>query len=137
MSHAYPALRLTRPGDRKNCRIAATGNGATGRRRTGDNAAAQDRDTRGLAARQRVGYKSPGGGIMRVLITGGAGFVGSNLAVLLAERRGSDVVALDNLHRRGSELALPRLRERRVSFVRSDIRNLENFDDLPDADWRI
>ena len=47
----------------------------------------------------------------KVLITGGAGFVGGNLAVALAGR-GWEVVALDNLHRRGSELNLPRLRRR-------------------------
>jgi nucleoside-diphosphate-sugar epimerase len=46
---------------------------------------------------------------MRVLITGGAGFAGSNLAALLVEARGWPVTALDNLHRRGSDLALSRL----------------------------
>jgi CDP-paratose 2-epimerase len=65
-------------------------------------------------------------------VTGGA-----NLAVLLAERRCSDVVAFDNLHRRGGELALPRLRERRVCFVHGDIRNPEHFDNLPAADLMI
>ena len=47
----------------------------------------------------------------RLLITGGAGFVGSNLAVSLASRHPDwEIVALDNLYRRGSELNLPRLR---------------------------
>jgi CDP-paratose 2-epimerase len=59
----------------------------------------------------------------RVLITGGAGFVGANLAVALASRRPSwDVVALDNLRRRGSELNLDRLRDARVGFVHGDVR---------------
>ena len=53
-----------------------------------------------------------GGAGVRVLVTGGAGFVGANLAVALAARPGFDVVAFDNLNRRGSELNLPRLRER-------------------------
>jgi CDP-paratose 2-epimerase len=74
---------------------------------------------------------------MRILVTGGAGFVGSNLAVLLAERGGNDVVAFDNLHRRGSELALPRLREQGVSFLHGDIRNPEDFDNLPAVDLVI
>jgi CDP-paratose 2-epimerase len=74
---------------------------------------------------------------MRILITGGAGFVGSNLALLLAEQRGDEVIAVDNLHRRGSELALPRLRAGGVAFVHGDIRNPEDFDGLPAADLMI
>jgi CDP-paratose 2-epimerase len=61
--------------------------------------------------------------VSRLLITGGAGFVGSNLAVLLAARHPEwEVVALDNLYRRGSELNLPRLEEAGVEFVRGDVR---------------
>ena len=74
---------------------------------------------------------------MHVLITGGAGFVGSNLALMLAETLGWSVTALDNLHRRGSELALARLRTRDVNFVHGDIRNLEDLDSLPPADLLI
>jgi CDP-paratose 2-epimerase len=60
---------------------------------------------------------------MRVLITGGAGFVGGNLAVALAERRADwEIVALDNLMRRGSELNLSRLREAGVEFIHGDVR---------------
>ena len=59
----------------------------------------------------------------RLLITGGAGFVGSNLAVSLATRHPDwEVVALDNLYRRGSELNLPRLEEAGVEFVKGDVR---------------
>ncbi|HXV06120.1 MAG TPA: NAD-dependent epimerase/dehydratase family protein [Solirubrobacterales bacterium] len=60
---------------------------------------------------------------MRVLITGGAGFVGGNLAVTLAERHPDwEIVALDNLTRRGSALNLPRLREAGVEFAHGDAR---------------
>ena len=54
---------------------------------------------------------------MRVLVTGGAGFIGANVAIGLAERHPDwEVVALDNLHRRGAELNLPRLRAGGVEF---------------------
>jgi CDP-paratose 2-epimerase len=60
---------------------------------------------------------------VRVLVTGGAGFVGGNLAVMLAGRHPDwKIVALDNLMRRGSELNLPRLREAGVEFVHGDVR---------------
>jgi CDP-paratose 2-epimerase len=71
---------------------------------------------------------------MRLLITGGAGFVGSNLAVSLASRHPEwEIVALDNLYRRGSDLNLPRLEQAGVEFVRGDVREpgeLERFVEL-------
>ena len=61
---------------------------------------------------------------MRVLVTGGAGFVGGNLCMALAEHRPNwEIVAFDNLHRAGSELNVPRLRDAGVSFVQGDVRN--------------
>jgi CDP-paratose 2-epimerase len=63
-----------------------------------------------------------------VLITGGAGFIGASLALELAARHADwDLVALDNLHRRGSELNLPRLREGGVRFVHGDVREPEDL----------
>jgi CDP-paratose 2-epimerase len=63
-----------------------------------------------------------------ILITGGAGFVGSNLAIGFKRcYPGARITALDNLRRRGSEANLPRLRERGVEFVHGDIRNPEDL----------
>lgn len=69
----------------------------------------------------------------RLLITGGAGFVGSNLAVSLATRHPDwEVVAFDNLYRRGSELNLPRLEEAGVEFVKGDVREPDDLGALPE-----
>lgn len=59
---------------------------------------------------------------MNVWVTGGCGFIGSNLA-LAFRRQGDRVVALDNLSRRGSEILCDRVRKAGVEFVRGDIRN--------------
>jgi CDP-paratose 2-epimerase len=66
-----------------------------------------------------------------ILITGGAGFVGSNLAINLAERHPDwEILALDNLHRPGSELNPPRLERAGVRFVRGDVREPGDLTDL-------
>jgi CDP-paratose 2-epimerase len=65
---------------------------------------------------------------MRVLVTGGAGFIGANVAVGLAARHPDwELTALDNLRRRGAELNLPRLRDAGVQFVHGDIRLLDDL----------
>jgi CDP-paratose 2-epimerase len=59
-----------------------------------------------------------------ILITGGAGFIGSNVAVGLKEHFPLvRVIALDNLRRKGSELNVPRLDAAGVEFLNGDVRN--------------
>jgi CDP-paratose 2-epimerase len=68
-----------------------------------------------------------------VLITGGAGFVGSSIALALRRRWPQcRVIAFDNLHRRGSELNLPRLSEAGVRFVHGDVRFQADLLELPE-----
>jgi CDP-paratose 2-epimerase len=68
----------------------------------------------------------------RLLITGGAGFVGSNLAVSLATRHPDwEIVAFDNLYRKGSALNLPRLEEAGVEFFEGDVRESADLEKVP------
>lgn len=70
-----------------------------------------------------------------ILITGGAGFVGSSLALRFKTNYSQyKIVALDNLKRRGSELNLTGLKETGVEFVHGDIRSPEDFNALPPID---
>lgn len=73
-----------------------------------------------------------------ILITGGAGFVGSNLAVKLKGLYPKvTVIAFDNLKRSGSELNIPRLIAAGVIFFHGDIRNPEDLDVGRNADLII
>jgi CDP-paratose 2-epimerase len=72
---------------------------------------------------------------VRVLVTGGAGFIGASVGLALAERHPDwEITALDNLKRRGSELNLPRLREARITFVHGDVRVLEDLTAVGELD---
>jgi CDP-paratose 2-epimerase len=73
-----------------------------------------------------------------ILIPGGAGFVGSSLAIALKAHLDSvEVTVFDNLKRRGSEQNLPRLRASGVAFVHGDIRDRSDFEGLPAFDLII
>lgn len=74
----------------------------------------------------------------RVLVTGGAGFVGARLALGWKNARpDSEVVAFDNLKRRGSELALPRLQRGGVRFVHGDVRSIDDLESVGPVDLMI
>ena len=65
---------------------------------------------------------------MRILITGGAGFIGSSLALRLRETCPDEgVVCMDNLYRRGSELNARRLQKAGVRFHCGDVREANSF----------
>jgi CDP-paratose 2-epimerase len=70
-----------------------------------------------------------------ILITGGAGFVGSNLALSFAKKYpDTRIVTFDNLKRRGSELNIPRLTKAGVQFVHGDVRKKEDFEQVGSVD---
>lgn len=62
-----------------------------------------------------------------ILITGGAGFVGSTLCLQLKKKYPDyTIIAFDNLKRRGSELSLADFKKNNIQFVHGDIRNMED-----------
>src|SRR5437667_6059288 len=67
---------------------------------------------------------------MKVIITGGAGFVGSNAARHYL-RRGDEVVLLDDLSRAGADQNLEWLKALgQITFVRVDVRNAQLIGDV-------
>lgn len=73
-----------------------------------------------------------------ILITGGAGFVGSSLAIGLSRHYPkARIIALDNLKRRGSELNLPRLKDAGVDFFHGDIRNPSDLSEIGPVDLLV
>jgi CDP-paratose 2-epimerase len=67
---------------------------------------------------------------MKLLITGGCGFLGSNLAVYAIEKK-YEVTIFDNLHRTGSSENLLWLQEQgRFEFIHGDIRNKNDVECL-------
>lgn len=67
---------------------------------------------------------------MKILILGGAGFVGSNLAMHLKNTH--EITVVDNLVRRGSENNLNEFKDNNIKFIHGDIRNTEDFNKLGD-----
>lgn len=68
-----------------------------------------------------------------ILITGGAGFVGANLAARLMAESGNHVTVFDNLSRRGTEHNLSWLRmlpsAKKLRYVHGDVRNAKQVSD--------
>ena len=75
---------------------------------------------------------------MKILITGGCGFVGSNLAIYLKEHNlGSKVNSLDNLSRKGTLLNLQRLKKNQIKNFKIDVTNYKALLSLPKYDLII
>ena len=54
---------------------------------------------------------------MKILITGGCGFVGTNLSIYLKEK-GFSISSLDNLSKKGSLFNLKILKKKRLKIIK-------------------
>ena len=73
---------------------------------------------------------------MKVLITGGCGFVGTNLSLYL-NSKGFIVHSLDNLSRKGSKYNLTLLNKRKIKNFKINIENFKFIQNLPKYDLII
>ena len=67
---------------------------------------------------------------MKILVTGGCGFVGSNISLFLKEK-GYLVNSLDNLSRKGSTYNLKLLKQNKIKNYKFNIENNKFFKKLP------
>ena len=75
---------------------------------------------------------------MKILITGGCGFVGSNIAVFLKKKiKSVKIESLDNLTRKGSRLNRDRLNKFQIHNYNFDIKNYTKFKRLKRYDFII
>jgi len=75
---------------------------------------------------------------MKILITGGCGFVGSNLAIYFKDMKiASQIHSLDNLSRKGAILNLNRLKNKKIKNFKIDISDNKSFKKLPRYDLII
>ena len=69
---------------------------------------------------------------MKILITGGCGFVGSNIAIFLKNKlKKAKIYSLDNLSRYGSKINKERLKKKGIKNFKIDIENFSKITALP------
>ena len=69
---------------------------------------------------------------MKILVSGGCGFVGSNLCIYLKKKlKKVKIYSVDNLFRKGSEINQKRLKKVGIKNYKFDISNLKIIQSLP------
>lgn len=75
---------------------------------------------------------------MRILITGGAGFIGSNIAIFLKKKnKNYQITSLDNLTRKSSKINLMRLKKNKIKNFRLNISDNKTYQKLGKFDLII
>ena len=69
---------------------------------------------------------------MKILITGGCCFVGSNIAIYLKKNlKNAQISSLDNLMRKGASLNLKRLKKHKINNYKINIEEFKKLKKLP------
>ncbi len=75
---------------------------------------------------------------MKILITGGCGFVGSSLALMIRKKFPKyNILAVDNFYRKGSLINKKRLLDQNIKVEKLDIRYKKNFNKISKFDFLI
>ena len=75
---------------------------------------------------------------MKILITGGCGFIGSSLAIFLKEKiKTVQITSIDNLSRKGSTLNKNRITKNKISNIKIDISKFSSIKKLKKFDLVI
>ena len=73
---------------------------------------------------------------MKILITGGCGFVGTNIAIFLKSKK-HNIYTLDNLSRKGSKYNLNTLKSKNITNYKLNVSNFKKVRQLPKFDLII
>ena len=75
---------------------------------------------------------------MKILITGGCGFIGSNIAIYLKKTNNKNkIYCADNFYRKGSIENKKRLLKKDIAVIKCDIRNEKDLNKVPKFDLLI
>ena len=66
----------------------------------------------------------------KIILTGGAGFIGSNLLTKLLESDVEKIVIIDDLSTGSKENIINHLDNKKVEFINSKIEDIDNLDNL-------